>query len=147
MSHRCGSGCLRKQKRRAECDTCNQYKESRRKTVPAPDAPGGKVWTTIHWRQGPKRHPEVSYRDAVYVLANWRIRGACYDSKGRPGICHYAFVPEQDKVVRVVLSLDGTRLVTTFLDSTATDHWRKGNMAYFAGRLENMEVRGNAFGD
>ena len=147
MSHRCGANCRRKRGLRSECEPCNRYKESRRKTVPAPDAPGGRVWTTIHWRKGPERHPEVSYQDAVYVLANWRIRGTCYDSKGRPGICHYAFVPDKDKVVRVVLSLDGTRLVTTFIDSSATDNWRKANMAYFAGRMENMEVRGNAFGD
>ena len=139
MSHRCGSGCLRKQGRRPECETCNRYKESRRKTIPAPDAPGGRVSISIHWKKD-NPHPEVSLKDAAYVLANWRIRGIGY-SKGVPSLRHYAFVPDKNKVVRVALSLDSKRFITAFIDSSATDHWRKANMAYFAGRLENMEVR------
>ena len=145
MSHRCGSGCLRKQKRRAECETCNKYKESRRKTVPAPDAPGGRVTISVHWKRD-KPHPEVSLKDVAYVLANWRIRGISYDSDGVPSFRHYAFVPDKDKVVRVALSADGTRMASAFIDSRATNHWKKANMAYFASRLENMEVR-DAFGN
>lgn len=140
MSHRCGSGCWRKQKRRAECETCNKYKESRRKTVPAPDAPGGRVSISIHWKKD-NPHPEMSLKDVAYGLANWRIRGIATDSKGRKNIRHYAFVPDKDKVIRVSLSMDGKLFITGFFDSAAKRKWQSGDLTHFANLLEDMEVR------
>ena len=140
MSHRCGSGCLRKQKRRAECETCNKYKESRRKTVPAPDAPGGRVTISVHWKRD-KPHPEVSLKDVAYVLANWRIRGIATDERGRQSMRHYAFVPDQGKVIRVAVSMDGKRFITAFIDGDATDHWHQGSQDYFSQVVTDMEVR------
>lgn len=136
MSHRCGSGCLRKQKRRAECETCNKYNERRRKTIVA----GGKRrLLTLHRRLEP--HPEVSNKDIAYVLDNWTIKGIHKNLDGRDSINYLAFVPTIGKVVCVGVSLDDKRIATSFISGAATKNLNRGNFAYFANRLRDMEVR------
>lgn len=140
MSHRCGAGCYRKQNRRAECPYCKSYQEQRRKTVPAPDAPGGRVTISVHWKRD-KPHPEVPLKDVAYGLANWRIRGTATDELGRQSIRHYAFVPDHGKVIRAAVSMDGKRFITAFIDSDATDHWHRGTQDYFSQEVADMETR------
>lgn len=55
---------------------------------------------------------------------------------------YYAFVPRLDHVVRVAVSLDDSTVVTAFLDQTADGHWKSGNRAYFANRLQLVQERG-----
>lgn len=134
MSCGCGPNCYRKRGRRSECPHCG------RKTIDAPDAPGKRVQISLHWKRD-KPHPEVSHKDITHVLANWRIRGVATDDKGRQSLRHYAFVPEQGKVVRVAVSMDGKRFITAFIDSDATKYWHQGTQAYFSGEIANMEMR------
>ena len=44
-------------------------------------------------------------------------------------------------MVNVAVSLDDERIVTAFLDRTATGHWNRGNRDYFEMRYENLEIR------
>ena len=62
---------------------------------------------------------------------------------------YYAFVPRLNHVVRVAVSLDDSAVslddsmvVTAFLDQTADGHWKSGNRAYFANRLQLVQERG-----
>ena len=135
-SWRCSS-CWRKLGRRAECDTCNQYNERRRKTLVA----GGKrrlltPHLVDHLRSGER--PEVTRERIVYVLENWVIRGV---HTKRQSMNYLAFVPEVDTVIRVAVSLDDKRIVTAYPDRTARNHLIQGEFAYFANQLANMEVR------
>ena len=137
MSHRCGANCRRKRGLRSECETCNRYKESRRKTIVA----GGKRrWLTRHFLDNlrNKRRPEVTLERVVYVLDNWVIRGVHTE---RQSMNYVAFVPEVDTVIRVAVSLDDKEIVTAYPDRTAKNHLNRGNLAYFTKKLADMEVR------
>lgn len=87
-------------------------------------------------------HPEVEKRDIVYVLSRWKIMGLRTDLTGRLSWNYYALVPRHNYVVRVAVSLDDSTVVTAFLDQTADKHWKTGNLAYFANRLQLMQERG-----
>jgi hypothetical protein len=87
-------------------------------------------------------HPEVDRRDMAYALSRWKLRGLRTDPSGRLSWNYYALVPRLNHVVRVVISLDDTMVVTAFLDQTADGHWKNGNLAYFANRLQLMQERG-----
>ena len=137
MSHRCGANCRRKRGLRSECETCNRYKEIRRKTIVA----GGKRRLMTehmqnHLRSGER--PEVTRERVAYVLDNWVLRGV---HTKRQSMNYLAFVPEVDTVIRVAVSLDDKEIVTAYPDRTAKGHLNRGNLAYFANQLADMEVR------
>ena len=136
MSHRCGSGCLRKQGRRSECETCNRYKESRRKTIV-----GGGKRRLISWHRKDNPHPEVGNKDIAYVLDNWTIKGVHTNLDKSESVSYFAFVPTIGKVVCVGVSMDDKLITTSFVTSAATKNLNRGNLAYFANRLKDMEVR------
>ena len=139
MSHRCGSSCRRKLGRRPECDTCNRYNESRRKTLVA----GGKRRLLSRHMQADLRNnerPIVTRERVAYVLENWKVRGI--DTKAdRDGMVYLAFVPEVNKGIRVVVSLDDKSIVSAYPDNKATKKLPAGNYAYYARKLQQMEVR------
>lgn len=139
MSHRCGANCRRKRGLRSECETCNRYKESRRKTIVA----GGKRrLMTRHFQTDlrDKIRPEVTRESVAYVLDNWAVRGID-TSKGRDGTVYLAFVPAVNKGIRVVVSMDDKSIVSAYPDSKAAKKLRDGNYAYYARKFRQMEVR------
>ena len=139
MSHRCGANCRRKRGLRSECEPCNRYKESRRKTVVA----GGKRRRlTQHFQTDlrNKRRWEVTRESVAYVLDNWTVRGISTNEDG-DGMVYLAFVPEVNKGIRVVVSLDDKSIVSAYPDRRATKKLRVGNYAYYARKLRQMEVR------
>ena len=141
MSHRCGANCRRKRGLRSECEPCNRYKESRRKTVVA----GGKrrrlTQHMLDHLRGSKRK-EITRERVAYVLDNWVVRGVYTNPQGLSRV-HYAFVPDLGNVVRVAVSLDGTKIITAFKHSQARAKLLEGDFAYFANQLKlsDMEVR------
>ena len=98
MSHRCGANCRRKRGLRSECEPCNRYKESRRKTIVA----GGKR-RLISWHRKDKPHLEVSNKDIAYVLDNWTIKGVHTNLDKSESVNYFAFVPAIGKVVCVAV--------------------------------------------
>ena len=136
MGHKCGPSCYRKQGRRSECDSCNRYNESRRKTITA----GGKRrYISFHRKTNP--HAEVSNQDIAYVLDNWTLKGIYTNRDGSDTINYLAFVPTLGKVVCVGVSLDDKLITTAFADRGATRNLNRGNPDYFANRLKDLEVR------
>ena len=139
MSHRCGANCRRKRGLRSECEPCNRYKESRRKTIVA----GGKRrLMTRHFQTDlrDKLRPEVTREIVAYVLDNWAVRGID-TSKGRDGTVYLAFVPAVNKGIRVVVSMDDKSIVSAYPDNKATKKLPVGDYAYYARKLRQMEVR------
>ena len=103
-------------------------------------AGGKKRWISSHIIENP--HPEVDRRDMTYVLSRWKLVGLRTSPNGRLSWNYYALVPRRNHVVRVAVSLDDSTVVTVFLDQTADKHWKNGNRAYFANRLQFMQERG-----
>lgn len=98
MSHRCGSGCLRKLKRRAECDTCNQYNEKRRlrreyAALPKTDH-GGKTTT--------ERHKDIAPEWVISILNDPRDRWSETDQNGLPMTVIVGRVPERNQWIRLI---------------------------------------------
>ena len=94
---------------------------------------------TEHFRNAPR--PGITATRVQQVLDNWLIRGIYTDSRGTRSWGYLAFVTGLDKMVNVAVSLDDERIVTAFLDRTATGHWNRGNRDYFEMRYENLEIR------
>ena len=76
-----------------------------------------------------------------HVLDNWVIRGIKTDALGRQSMCHLAFAPQLEKMVRVAVSMDDNRIITAFPDDTATKHWNEGNLSYFVRHYQDLEER------
>ena len=87
-------------------------------------------------------HPDVSKRDMSYVLSRWRLMGLYTEPNGRQSWNYYAMVRRLGRVVRVAVSLDDSTVITAFKDRSATVHWQRGNLAYFSGKLSNLQDRG-----
>ena len=86
-------------------------------------------------------HPGITAEFVAYVLENWVIRGIKTDPSGRQSMCHWAYVLDLGKMVRVAVSLDDRRIITAFPDSAATRSWSDGRRDFFDGRCENWEER------
>lgn len=56
-------------------------------------------------------------------------------------MCYLAFVSGVMEMVRVVVSMDDERIINAFADRTATRHWNKRNIGYFARVYGDLEVR------
>ena len=139
MSCGCGPNCYRKRGMRSECPSCNRYNANRRKTITA----GGKRRRiSQHMLDDLRndRHSEITRERVAYVLDNWTVRGIYTNPQGDSRV-HYAFVPDLGNVVRVAVSTDGKEFFTAFIDTKATKKWQKGDLAFFANKLANMEVR------
>ena len=76
-----------------------------------------------------------------HVLDNWVIRGIKTDALGRQSMCHLAFAPQLEKMVRVAVSMDDNRIITAFPDDAATKHWNEGNLSYFVRHYQDLEER------
>ena len=141
MGHRCGANCYRKQGLRSQCPSCNRSRESRQKTIVA----GGKRrLISLHRKTNP--HVEVSNKDIAYVLTNWTMKGIYTNRDGSESVNYLAFVPTIGKVVCVGVSLDDKLITTSFADRGATRNLNQGNLAYFANRLKDLEVRNDSTG-
>ncbi len=135
MSHRCGANCRRKQvpSTRRYCPSCGWSQA--RFTITA----GGRTRTfTNHALEN--KH-KITRREMAYVLDNWTIRGISADNKGRLGYSHYAYVPARNKLVKVITSMDGARIITAHADRGATKRWIRGDRTHFISRLQQMEER------
>ena len=98
MSHRCGSGCLRKLKRRAECETCNKYNERRRLRRQYAALP-----KTGHGDETIKeRHKDIRPEWVVMVIKDPYDRWPETDDEGLPMTVLVGRVPEYNQWIRVV---------------------------------------------
>ena len=137
MSHRCGSGCRRKQtrSRRSSCPTCGASRK-----LPETITAGGRVRRlTRHLRE--EAHPGITTKRIARVLDDWVVRGNCVDTKGNRAITHWGFVQGLKDLVKVVVSLDDERIITAYRDPPATRHWNRGTRAYFDDRCLDLEER------
>ena len=100
---------------------------------------GGRTRTVSQHTRKP--HEQITAERIQYVLEHWVIRGTCTDSRGTQSLVHWSYVLGFNKMVRVVVSLDGNTIVTAYPDRTAGRHWDKGNFDYFTMRCEDIEVR------
>ena len=86
-------------------------------------------------------HEGITAEIIEFVLDNWVIRGVKTDADGRQSLCYWAIVPQLEKMVRVVVSMDDTTIITAFRDTAATRHWNKGNLSYFVRHYQDLEER------
>ena len=99
---------------------------------------------TFHLRQQAEIRREITAESLARVLDNWVVRGVRYDNDRRPSMAHLGLIEYggAERLMRVGVSMDDRRIVTTFLDSTATNKLNSGDMGYFESNYENPEVRG-----
>ena len=133
MSHKCGSGCRRRQvpSRRAGCPTCGSPNKL--------DGDGKVRLLTLHLRQG--SHPDVTRRMMAQALDGWLARGIHTDPDNRQSWNYFGHAKGTSNLIRVVVSMDDERIINAFKDSNATRAWNLGNYDYFHRRLMNSEVR------
>ena len=136
MSHRCGANCRRKQtpNQRSSCPSCG----SRR--LPRTITSGGRTRELTHHARN-EVHPGVTAKRVERVLENWTIRGICKDSRGRPAVVHWGFVPGLRQMIRVAISMDDERIITAYQDRNATTSWKNEKRAYFVKRCQSLEER------
>lgn len=105
---------------------------------------GGKERTlTNHAMQ--TRRPGMTNARIAYVIDNWLMRGIYSDPQtGQNSWVYLAFVPGMDRVVRVAVSMDESRILSAFPDRNATRNLVRGNRDYFADRYRDSEERDDA---
>ena len=87
------------------------------------------------------RRPGITDARIAYVIENWQLRGIYSDPQtGRESRVYLAFVPGVARVVRVALSMDGSRILSAFPDRNATRNLAKGNRGYFADKYRDLEA-------
>ena len=147
MSHFCGIDCQRNQ------DLSTRYgspssgsPDSRR--LPSTITAGGKTWIiTSYLREMPINRPDrrmVTVERIRKVLGDWLFR-CITTSERRDGHTYWGKVKYEGKerLMKVVVSLDGERLVNAYLDDKATKDWRNNTRRLFDRRCKegSFEVR------
>ena len=112
MSHRCGSGCYRKQGRRSECPTCSKINQKRSRLRYAKRVMGN---PTGHYLLG--LHPDVKKEWIERTLTEPFYQETHYDGRE----VYYGAVPEMQTWLRVVI--DGNQLHTAYLDKRLIKRW------------------------
>ena len=105
---------------------------------------GGKTReVTAHLQQRATERPELTEERITAVLENWVIRGVGADRLGRPGMNYLGWVEYEGetRLMRVVVSMDDQRIVTAYLDRSATKRFASGSWNRVADRLKDVELR------
>ena len=88
------------------------------------------------------RRPGITDAVIAFVIDNWQLRGIYSDLQtGRDSRVYLAYVPGIDRVVRVAVSTDESRILSAFPDRNATRNLARGNRNYFVDRYRDLEVR------
>jgi hypothetical protein len=88
------------------------------------------------------RRPGITNARISFVIDNWQLRGIYSDPQtGRDSRVYLAFVPGMARVVRVAVSMDGSRILSAFPDRNATRNLARGNRDYFADKYRDLEER------
>ena len=108
--------------------------------IPPSITVGGKTQTvSLHLQSAP--HIGITAERVAYALGNWLIRGVRRETDGSESMCYIAAVPGLNELVRVAVSMDDERIITAFLDRTATRHWNREDKDYFVRVYQNLEER------
>ncbi len=91
-------------------------------------------------------HQGITPRQVEHVLDHWVIRGIKTDQDGTQSRIYLGFVPGEQIMRRVVVSMDNNTIVTAFHDRNATRNWNRGNRDYFADRYTELEERNGTAG-
>ena len=86
------------------------------------------------------RERSITEVQIAYVLDNWQLRGIDNTLGREPTYVYFAYIPEQTKVLKVAISLDDERIVTTHFDTRATKSFQRGTRNYFA-KYRDLEER------
>ena len=105
--------------------------------LPGSITAGGKARTTTQHLRNSAR-PEVTAPRIERVLDGWIMRGI-QEIGGRESMNYMAFVPGIKDLFRVAVSMDDQRIITAFVDRTATRNWNKGNRDYFREKYRQWE--------
>ena len=93
------------------------------------------------------RRPGITDAVIAFVIDNWQLRGIYSDPRtGRESRVYLAYVLEIDRVVRVAVSTDDSRILSAFPDRNATRNVARGNRDYFAVRYRGLEERNESEG-
>lgn len=85
------------------------------------------------------RERHISEAHIAYVLDNWVLRGIENRPGREPTYVHFAYVPELERMLKVVISIDDARIVTVHPDRNATKAWRTGRREYFTMKYQDLE--------
>ena len=86
------------------------------------------------------RERSITEVQVAYVLDNWQLRGIDNTLGREPSYVYFAYIPERAKVLKVAISLDDDRIVTTHFDTRATKNFQRGTRNYFA-KYQDLEER------
>ena len=94
-------------------------------------------------RQAVSIHNEITLERLTSVLNNWVVRGIRTDCCGRQSIAFLGWIEYSGgrRLMRVAVSIDNQRIISAFLDTTATEKLNSGDMEYFQRNYEGLEVR------
>ena len=97
---------------------------------------------THHLQQQALVRRELTGERIITVLGNWGIRGVGVDRFGRPGMNYLGWVDYEGeaRLIRVVVSMDDRRIVTSYLDRPATKRFANEGWNRVADRLKDVEV-------
>ena len=87
------------------------------------------------------REYDIAEADVAYVLNNWQLRGVDITLDREPSYVYFAYIPEHTKVLKVAVSIDDERIVTTHFDTRATKDLRRGTRNYFLRKYRDLEER------
>ena len=87
------------------------------------------------------REYDIAEADVAYVLNNWQLRGVDITLDREPSYVYFAYIPEHAKVLKVAVSIDDERIVTTHFDTRATKDLRRGTRNYFLRKYHDLEER------
>ena len=102
---------------------------------------GGRI-RTLSRHMVEKPHPGITTEIVAQVLDSWLVRGIRTDVEGRQSWSYFAYAPDLEKLVRVVVSMDGATIVSAFQDGNATRAWNRGDRTYFARAYESVRYNG-----
>ncbi len=88
-------------------------------------------------------HDEITLERLASILDNWVVRGIRTDCRGRQSIASLGWVEYGSgrRLMRVAVSIDDQRIISAFLDTTATEKLNSGDIEYFQRNYERLEVR------
>ena len=94
-------------------------------------------------QQAVSAHDEITLERVTNVLNNWVVRGIRHDCRGRQSIAFLGWIEYGSgrRLMRVAVSIDDRRIISAFLDRTATEKLNSGDMGYFQRNYERLEVR------
>lgn len=94
-------------------------------------------------RQAVSIHTEITLERLTNVLNDWVVRGIRRDCRDRQSIAFLGWVEYGGgrRLMRVAVSIDDRRVISAFLDTTATEKLNSGDLRYFRRNYERLEVR------